>query len=130
MVGMIVGWVRVGMACSPFLPAPFLVRSAARVLYGIYVAGDRRQVDEHAARVPRRHAGETTHVAHQMRLVVVAEPGRELGPRAAPAAAQMAHERVEANDARQQLGRDADVIAEQVDGVLVAVTELARQRAD
>src|SRR5215467_5939367 len=106
MVGMIVGWVRVGMAS--LLPSPVLERRAARVLYGIYLAGDRRKVDEHAARVARRHAGEATHIAHQVRLVVVSELGRELGPPAAPAAAQMAHERVEADDARQQLGRDAD----------------------
>src|SRR5262245_39438486 len=63
-----------------------------------------------------------------MGLVVVAAVERDVGR--AVAGLEQAAGAVEAQDARERLGRQPDLLAEQIDQVLGAAAELAGQRSD
>src|SRR5215469_13515451 len=80
---------------------------------------------QHRPCLGRGGAGELADIADEMGLIVVAERKGEFGPALRYPPAKGAHQPVEANDASEKLGGNADMIAKQVNDVLLAIAEFS-----
>lgn len=78
----------------------------------------------------RGEAGELAEVANEVRLVVVAEAGGEVGPAAGAAAAEVVDDPIKADQAGEAFRGEADLGVEMVDEGLLAAAELGGEAGD